>query len=94
MKKILLFGVVSISLGLGAFNFSSSVEKFTDLTLQNIEALASSGETGGCTASLSCSMTSDNDFVSCTGKSCSRNPVERWVECDGTKTSCTTVTTK
>lgn len=92
MKKILLFSVSMFILGIVICKMSFSEGEFVHLGLANIEALAESNEgSGGCTASLSCSLASDNDYVSCSGKTCSRNPVERWVECDGSKTYCTTV---
>lgn len=65
-------------LGIVVCNTSFSGEKFARLGLANIEALADKSNEGGgtCTASLSCSLASDNDYVSCSGKTCARNPVK------------------
>lgn len=72
-------------------NKTANVTLLQSVALENIEALAND-ESGdpGCTASVSCGE-KPTDFVRCNGKiSCERRATtfERWVKCDGLKTSC------
>jgi len=86
--KITLGGALAVTAAIGV-QMASSNKTASNLFMQNVEALAS-GESGGgsCTASLSCSLASSNDYVRCTGTVCGRNASERYVECDGRRTYC------
>ena len=58
-----------------------------DLASANIEADGENG--GGCEVSLACSILNPaQNYIKCSGTTCERNASERWVKCDGNKTSC------
>lgn len=92
--KILLIGVVCFA-GLCISTSSFAPQRAFMLTLNNIESLAQ-GEGGGnykCTATTNCynAIGQVDGSVSCEGDVCSRGSDwwgNRWVECDGHKTSC------
>ena len=58
-----------------------------NLAQANIEADGEAG--GGCEVSLACSVLNPaQNYIKCSGTTCERNASERWVKCDGNKTSC------
>ena len=58
------------------------------ITLENL-ASANIEADGGCEVSLACSILNPaQNYIKCSGTTCERNASERWVKCDGNKTSC------
>ena len=58
-----------------------------NLANANVETDGEAG--GGCEVSLACSILNPaQNYIKCSGTTCERNASERWVKCDGNKTSC------
>ena len=96
MKSIIIsfitLSVVAVAAVFSIQHFNSPKDT---LLMENIEALANDptcllfeGEGGGCEVSVQCSIGMPNSYVKCSGTVCERNAAERWVECDGHRTSC------
>ena len=84
-----LFGVMS--------HFMEMMEQTEEqttysITLENLASanIEADGENaGGCEVSLACSVLNPaQNYIKCSGTTCERNASERWVKCDGNKTSC------
>lgn len=96
-KRMKIFALVAAVVAIGGYGIytNQQVDVMSDLVLANVEALAkiedpNEGGTTTCTVSVSCTGNS-SDYISCTGYfSCERKSTlfERWVKCDGIKTSC------
>lgn len=97
MKKLIKLAFVAAFAAIAGYGVytNQQVDVMSDLVLANVEALAkiedpNEGGTTTCTVGVSCTGNS-SDYISCTGYfSCERKSTlfERWVKCDGIKTSC------
>ena len=93
MLRIAMFATLFVLMDtLIEMNKKTEEQVTYSITLENLAQanIETNGEAGGgCEVSLACSVLNPaQNYIKCSGTTCERNASERWVKCDGNKTSC------